>query len=178
MALGWPWCTFRHSSRRKRLKLRTARTSACQSWIAFPLAWCILDAGRHFMPVLTRPNVSETWRLFTCFSIFSSSSFFFISSFLWETKEVKGNSSALFQERERGRHREKRASLRQGQAGELSIVLGDDAAQGNPLVESIVSHRGLPLGRQLVELRNDDTRYEVRACSSGHEMVMYVYIFE
>jgi len=46
------WDSRLHSSRRKRLKARRARISACQSCIATPWASASLDAGRHFMPVL------------------------------------------------------------------------------------------------------------------------------
>ncbi len=49
----------RHSCRTKRLNARIARTSACQSWIATPLASGSLEEGRHFMPVLR--GVGQLW---------------------------------------------------------------------------------------------------------------------
>lgn len=37
-----------------------ARTSACQSWMALPLAICTLLAGRHLTPVLVSRNHFRT----------------------------------------------------------------------------------------------------------------------
>lgn len=44
--------TSRHSSNKKRLNVRIATTSACQSWRMLPAATRSLFWGRHFMPVL------------------------------------------------------------------------------------------------------------------------------
>jgi hypothetical protein len=49
----------RHWSRRKRLKERMARVSACQSWRMVPWARGSLLEGRHFMPVLGSVSVLE-----------------------------------------------------------------------------------------------------------------------
>lgn len=51
-----PRARRRHSSRRKTLKARIARISACQSWMAMPFASGSLEAGRHFMPVLGKTS--------------------------------------------------------------------------------------------------------------------------
>ncbi|KAK1849560.1 hypothetical protein CCHR01_07848 [Colletotrichum chrysophilum] len=42
-----------------------ARTSACQSWRAFPFAWGSLAAGRHFMPVARDRHVRTPSRSVT-----------------------------------------------------------------------------------------------------------------
>jgi hypothetical protein len=51
---GLPEATAWHSERRKWLKDRIARISACQSWRAVPFESGSLLAGRHFIPVLRR----------------------------------------------------------------------------------------------------------------------------
>lgn len=57
-------------------------------------------------------------------------------------------------------------SLRQRQTGQISIPLGNDAAQGYPFVEAIVSNTGLALRRKLLELADDGAGDEI--CSRGH----------
>jgi hypothetical protein len=54
-------------------------------------------------------------------------------------------------------------SLRQCQTSQMPILFSDDAAQGHPFMEAIVSNTGLPLRRELLELTDDGAGDEIRS---------------